>query len=467
MAQKKILSDIWPVVIVANTLPVKQVEKHGKVNWEMSPGGLVSALTPLVEKRGGAWIGWARTPGVAPRPFMLGKIANVPVPISAEEVEEFYEGVCNRTIWPLYHDVLRQPEYHRHWWAHYVTVNERFAQIAARTAKQGGAVWIHDYQLQLVPAMIRERRKDVRIGFFLHIPFPPEELFSRMPWRRQVLEGLLGADVIGFQTPADARNFKRLARRYTEAQEKKSRLHYHGRTVRAEAYPISIDSDKYESTAKLQTVVQRTEQLRTSVGHGRKIILGVDRLDYTKGIEVRVKAFGELLASGQRNIRDVVYIQVAVPSRERVSDYQELRGTVEELVGQVNGNFGEVGFTPMQYLRRNFQIEELVALYRAADVMLVTPFADGMNLVAKEYVATRYDNTGVLVLSEFAGAAPELRSALLVNPHDVDGLAETMHRALTLPVKEARRRMRAMRRIVSQYTVHDWAHSFMTVLMGG
>ncbi len=467
MPQKKILSNIWPVVIVANTLPVKQVEKHGKVSWEISPGGLVSALTPLVEKRGGAWIGWARTPGIAPRPFTLGKIANVPVAISADEVEAFYEGVCNRTIWPLYHDVLRQPEYHRHWWAQYVAVNERFADMAARTVKPGGTVWVHDYQLQLVPAMVRQLRRDVRIGFFLHIPFPPEELFSRMPWRRQVLEGLLGADVIGFQTPAYARNFRRLARRYTDAQEKKSRLRYQGRAVRVEAYPISIDSGKYEATAGLEAVIKRAEQLRASVGHGRRIILGVDRLDYTKGIDVRVKAFGELLAGGKQTIRDVVYVQVAVPSRERVADYQDLRGTVEELVGQVNGTFGEVGFAPVQYLRRNFQLDELVALYRAADVMLVTPYADGMNLVAKEYVATRHDNTGVLVLSEFAGAAPELRSALLVNPHDVDGLAETMLRALTMPPKEVRRRMRVMRRIVSQYTVHDWAHSFMTVLTGG
>ncbi len=461
---QSILSNRWPVVIVANTLPVRRVKSKGKPVWERSPGGLVSALTPIVERAEGAWVGWPGTAGRAPEPFEHGHIANVPVSISSAELRAFYHGVCNRTLWPLYHDAVRQPEYHRHWWVHYVDVNERFAELAAQTVAPGGAVWVHDYHLQLVPQMLRKRRGDVRIGFFLHIPFPPEELFSRIPWRRQILEGILGADVIGFQTKAATQNFSRLAHRYTEAQGKGNRLSFDGRTVQVGAFPISIDFEKYESVARHPAVMNHAEEIRKNLGLGRKIILGVDRLDYTKGIDLRVKAFGELLSKGHDTISDTVLVQVAVPSRERIEEYQELRSTVEELVGQINGRFGEVGVAPVHYLRRNLPFEELIAMYRAADVMLVTPYCDGMNLVAKEYVATRFDHSGALVLSEFAGAAPELRNAVLVNPHDVDGLAEAMGRALAMSAKEARKRMRNMRRVVRRNTVHDWANSFMKTL---
>ncbi len=466
MAKNKILSSVWPVVIVANSLPVRQVKVTGRTRWETSPGGLVSALTPIVENQGGAWIGWPGSAGAVPDPFMHGAIANVPISMSPVEMRGFYHGFCNCTLWPLYHDVIRQPEYHRHWWVHYVAVNQRFADMAAKTVAPGGLVWVHDYHLHLVPAMLRERRSDIRIGFFLHIPFPPEELFSHLPWRRQILEGMLGADVIGFQTRAAAKNFVRLAQRYTDARGRAIRMRLGDRSVRVAAYPISIDFDRYDSMARDPAVLERSENLRDSLGHGRKIILGVDRLDYTKGIDVRVKAFGELFASRRRSIRDVVLVQLAVPSRERITEYKELRSRVEELVGQINGNFAEVGITPVHYLRRQLPFEELIALYRAADVMLVTPYCDGMNLVAKEYVATRCDNSGVVVLSEFAGAAFELRRALQVNPHDVDGITEAMDRALSLPPRESRRRMRAMRRVVARHTVHDWASSFIKVLAG-
>ncbi|MEJ2239921.1 MAG: trehalose-6-phosphate synthase [Gemmatimonadales bacterium] len=462
--QPNILTDRWPVVIVANSLPVRRVKARGKAGWERSPGGLVSALTPIMERTHGAWVGWTGTSGRAPDPFEHGNIANIPLAISSAEVRGFYQGVCNRTLWPLYHDAVRQPEYHRHWWVHYVEVNDRFAEMAAQTVAPRGVVWIHDYHLQLVPQMLRKRRGDVRIGFFLHIPFPPEELFSRIPWRRQILEGILGADVVGFQTDAATSNFSRLAQRYTTAHGKKNRLSFEDRSVQIGAFPISIDFKRYESVAQHPAVINHSAELRKNLGSGRKIILGVDRLDYTKGIDLRVKAFGELLSKGRDTIKDTVLVQVAVPSRERIEEYQELRSTVEELVGQINGRFGEVGVAPVHYLRRNMPFEELVAMYRAADVMLVTPYCDGMNLVAKEYVATRFDETGALVLSEFAGAAPELVSAVLVNPHDVDGLAEAMGRALAMPPKEARKRMRSMRRVVRRNTVHDWANSFMKAL---
>ena len=466
MEKQDISSQRWPMVVVANTLPVRRTKERGKSIWELSPGGLVSALQPIVRRLQGAWIGWTGVAGRAPEPFMHGDIANIPVPISAAEVRGSYQGVCNRTLWPLYHDAIRQPEYHRHWWIHYRAVNERFAEAAAKTVAPGGLVWVHDYHLHLVPGMLRQLRNDVRIGFFLHIPFPPEELFTRLPWRRQILEGTLGADVIGFQTKAGARNFVHLAQRHAGSRGRGSRLQFSGRSIRVGAFPISIDFDKYESIARHPAVLNHAEELRKNLGPGRKIILGVDRLDYTKGIDVRVKAFGELLSRELQTIDDTVFVQVAVPSRERIEEYQELRSSVEELVGQINGRFGEVGVAPIHYLRRNLPVEELTAMYRAADVMLVTPYCDGMNLVAKEYVATRFDNTGVLILSEFAGAAPELRNAELVNPHDVDGLAEAMHRALSLAPRDAKKNMRAMRRVVKRHTVHYWANSFVKALRG-
>ncbi len=454
----------WPLFIVANRLPVVRGKGKGEGTWKRSPGGLVSALTPIVQRAGGAWAGWTGTTGPAPDPFDHDGIAHLPVPISRTQLASFYDGFCNGTIWPLYHGAIREPEYHRRWWRPYVTVNRRFAEITAESAAEDATVWVHDYQLQLVPVLLREMRPDLRIGFFLHIPFPPEELFGRMPWRRQILEGMLGADVIGFQTQGDAGNFLRVARRYADARVDGGQLQIHGHTVSVDSFPVSTDFDHYSQMASDPKVVKRAVQLHHQVGQGRKIILGVDRLDYTKGIDVRLRAFHELLSRRPEVVRECVLVQLAVPSRGRVSEYRELRSQVEELVGQINGEFSEVGLTPVQYMHRELPFKELIALYRSAEVMMVTPLADGMNLVAKEYVATRFDNSGVLILSEFAGAAEELKSALQVNPHDVDGLAETIDMALSLPEKEATRRMSRMREALSDHTVYDWADSFIAAL---
>lgn len=461
----KIAGRKWPLVIVANRLPVYRVEVKGKRRWARSPGGLVSALTPIMERSGGAWVGWSGTTGPAPKRFMHDNIAHLPVPISVTESQRFYHGFSNRTLWPLYHDAVRQPEYHRHWWAQYVAVNRRFAEMTAEAVEAGGRVWVHDYHLQLVPAMIRELRPEIRIGFFLHIPFPPEELFAQLPWRRPILEGMLGADVIGFQTQSGTRNFLPLARRYTDARGRSATsVQFNGRTVYVGAFPISIDFERYESVARDPAVLTRSEEIHKRLGRDRKIVLGVDRLDYTKGIDVRLRAFQELLSRREKTIRDCVLVQVGVPSREHAGEYKELRSRVEELVGQINGQFGEVGVAAVHYLRRNLAFEELIAMYRAAEVMLVTPLCDGLNLIAKEYVASRIDDQGVLVLSEFAGAAQELRSALLVNPHDVDGVAEAVNLALSMPRKEIVRRMRRLREVVRRHTVYDWADSFMKAL---
>jgi trehalose 6-phosphate synthase len=380
------------------------------------------------------------------------------------ELTDFYQGQCNSTFWPLYHDSVREPEYHREWWARYVEVNRRFAEAAAQATAPWGRVWVHDYQLQLVPAMLRRIRQDISIGFFLHIPFPPPELFRRLPWRDEVIEGLLGADVVGFQTRASRNNFLTLASRLASAQREPGGVIYEGRRVRAGEFPVSIDVERFQRAAREPRVIERAEELRRQLGGGRKLILGVDRLDYTKGIDLRLEAFCEWLGRPGSSIRDAVLVQVAVPSREQIPGYQELRSKVEQLVGRINGDYGEIGVAAVHYLRRNLAFDDLVALYRAADVMLVTPLADGMNLVAKEYVASRPDASGVLVLSEFAGAVDELRWALQVNPHDVDGLADTIEQALHLRPREMRRRMRSLQRAVEGNTVHDWANRYLPAL---
>jgi trehalose 6-phosphate synthase len=454
------------LVIVANRLPVRLVTDGDEARWETSPGGLVSALAPIARGEEGAWVGWTGEPDEARAPFEHEGIRQVPVTITAEQVVGSYEGVCNRTLWPLYHRVVRPPEYHRHWWRRYVEVNEQFAVTAADVVAPGGTVWIHDYHLQLVPAVLRRLRRDIRIGYFLHIPFPPEELFVQLPWRRQVVDGLLGADVVGFQTPLDARNFLRVAGRLSAGRRRYRQLQVGERTISVGAFPVSIDAARYASMAEQPDVVAQAEQTRLQLGATRKVLLGVDRMDYTKGIDVRLKAFQQLLANRPGTAREAVFVQVAVPSRERIAEYQDLRRVVEELVGQINGEHGEVGTAVVHYLHRNLPFEELIAMYQAADVMVVTPLCDGMNLVAKEYVATRFDDTGVLILSEFAGASAELRTALRVNPYDVNGIAEAMERALVMGPPEARRRMRAMRRGVLEHDVNRWARRFLHALRG-
>jgi trehalose 6-phosphate synthase len=454
-----------PVVVVANRLPVDQItDPDGSTRWQRSPGGLVTALEPFVAGRGGAWVGWSGSAGEAPEPFESGGMSLVPVPLSEEEVDRYYEGMSNASLWPLYHDVVEKPEYHRTWWDTYVQVNKRFTERAAEVAAEGAIVWVHDYQLQLVPAMLRQQRPDLTIGFFLHIPFPPYELFTQLPWRSAIVEGLLGADLVGFQRPAAAANFVQLARRLHDLPARGSTIEYDGRTVTARAFPISIDVEAFEELASRPDVVKRAEEIRAELGNPRKIILGVDRLDYTKGITVRLNAFQELLEDGVIEVPDTVMVQVATPSRERVEHYVHMRETIEQQVGHINGVFGTLGGPAVHYINQSVPREELAALYRAADVMLVTPYRDGMNLVAKEYVAARSDLAGTLVLSEFAGAAAELKQAFLVNPHDIAGVKNQLLRALRIEPPEAAKRMRAMRRHLARNDLEHWANSFFDAL---
>ncbi|MFI0418344.1 trehalose-6-phosphate synthase [Spongiactinospora sp. 9N601] len=448
-------------LIVANRLPV---DRDGHAGWRRSPGGLVTAIAPVMQRRDGAWLGWHGAPDENLDPFEHDGMHLIPVPLSSAEVELYYEGFSNATLWPLYHDVVATPVYSRVLWDAYRTVNERFAHAAADAAADGAVVWIQDYQLQLVPAMLRRLRPDLRIGFFLHIPFPPSELFTQLPWRREILEGLLGADLVGFQRPGGASNFIRLCRRQLGLQHQKHEIYRDGRVIRAEAFPISVDFGELDSLVREPHIVARAKEIRSELGDPEHVLLGVDRLDYTKGIGQRLKAFGELLADGAVNAGDAVFVQIATPSRERVEEYRRLRNDIELQVGRINGEQGLIGHQPVQYLHQSYQRNELAALYLAADVMVVTPVRDGMNLVAKEYIACRHDLRGALVLSEFAGAADELRQAFLVNPYDVDGLKRAMVAGMRSTPHELARRMRSLRRRVATYNVDRWAGEFLQAL---
>ena len=462
----------YDMIVVSNRLPVDYERgPDGETRWKSSPGGLVTALEPVMRAADGAWIGWA---GVADReldPFEHDGISIIPVPLTADELEEYYEGFSNDTLWPLYHDVIAPPSFHREWWDAYVRVNRRFAEAAARAASDGAVVWVQDYQLQLVPRMLRESRPDLVIGFFNHIPFPAYGIYSQLPWRRQVLDGLLGADVIGFQRAADAGNFSRAVRRlfgYTtrgtiiDVPDADGEV----RRVVARHFPISIDAAAFEEIARRPEVQERAREIRESLGNPETIMLGVDRLDYTKGIRHRLKAFGELLRDGRLTVQDTTLVQVASPSRERVETYRQLRDEIELAVGRLNGDYSTLGHQAIAYLHHGYPREEMVALYLAADVMLVTALRDGMNLVAKEYVACRFDGDGVLLLSEFTGASDELRQAVLVNPHDIEGLKDAMVEAVRMPQRERARRMRALRKRVHDNDVAKWSARFLETLTG-
>ncbi|HEY1489243.1 MAG TPA: trehalose-6-phosphate synthase, partial [Micromonosporaceae bacterium] len=403
------------------------------------------------------------TAGEDLEPFTFDGMHLHPLPLSATELDEYYEGESNATIWPLFHDAVEQPVYRQDWWRAYQKVNQRFAEAAAELAAPDATVWVHDYQLMLVPGMLRELRPDVRIGFFLHIPFPPVELFMQLPGRDRLISGLLGADLVGFQRPLAAQNFQQLAALLLNLEPTEDQVSYQGRIVTARAFPISIDTAAFAQRAADPHVQARAAGIKAELG-SRRLLLGVDRLDYTKGIEQRLAAYHELLADGALSNDDVILVQVAIPTRQRVIQYQQLRERVEAEVGRISGEFGHVGRAPVHYLRQSVDRDELIALYLAADVMVVTPLRDGMNLVAKEFVAARIDDAGALVLSEFTGAAAELDGAFLVNPHDSDDLKRRILDALSAERADLATRMRRMRAHIQTYDVDRWARDFLDTL---
>jgi trehalose 6-phosphate synthase len=453
------------LVVVANRLPLDDnAAPDGACEWRRSPGGLASALHAILQKTPATWVGWAGGTGPAPQLPDIGTLRLRPVPLSEPELRGYYEGFANSTLWPLYHDAVEPPVFDREWWETYRTVNRRFAEAAAEVAEPGAAVWVQDYHLQLVPQLLRELRPDLLIGFFLHVPFPPPELYMQLPRRVELLRGMLGADLVGFQRPQAAHNVAQLAAKLLDAPGADDAIPFDGRVVRTGAFPVSIDVAEMRALNARPSVMAQARQLRHDLGPHKRVLLSVDRLDYTKGIEHRLTAYSELLRDGRVKLRDTVMVQVAVPSRERVESYRGLRDRIEREVGRINGEYGRVGEPAIHYLNQPFDRADLAALYQTADVMVVTPLRDGMNLVAKEFVAARRSDSGALVLSEFAGAAAELEDAFQVNPHDVDGLKDTLLEALDADPADLARRMAAMRRHITRHDILAWARDYLRTL---
>lgn len=447
---------------MANRLPVEFLE-GGRI--AASPGGLVAALRSVIHD-GDRWIGWGEAAAEGPLAFGDTTVTLVPVPLGEDEAAGYYDGFANSVLWPLFHGRLRPVEVDRSQWDAYERVNRRFADRAAEVAPPDSTVWVHDYHLLLVPNLLRRRRPDLRIGFFLHIPFPPGPLFATLPWRRELIAGMLGADLVGFQLEDDAENFLAAADRSLGIDADGHVVRRGTHTATVAAFPISVDVEKWEQLGQLAAA--KGAALRRELGCAH-VLLGIERLDYTKGVAARIRSLGELLDRGEHRAEDVTLVQVAVPSRTDVPAYQEERDDVLAAVAEVNDRHRRAdGSGPVHLIEHAFGERQLAAWYRAADVLLVTSFADGMNLVAKEFVAARSDQDGVLVLSEFAGAVQELGvGALIVNPYDTTSVEMALSEALRLTKDERAARMAAMRRVLRRHDVHRWAASFLARLQPG
>ncbi len=459
------------VIVVSNRLPYTLRRAGDSWKTDKSAGGLATAMGPILEKTVGLWVGWPGDSsgiGDAKRQSVLTRWAEqeryVSVELPADVARGFYEGFSNQTLWPLFHSFPALLRFDPADWRAYVEANRLFCEAVVNQLRPGDLVWVHDYQLMLLPAMLRERVPEARVGFFLHIPFPPSTAFRILPRREELLRGLLGADFIAFHTHRYVQHFRDSVLRLLGTGSRMDRVEAGGRTVRLEALPIGIAPEEFaglveadEKTGRLLSEMR--ERFRCC-----KVLLAVDRLDYTKGIPERLRAYRQLLSDSPELRGKVALLQVAVPSREGVPMYRELRREVDELVGKINGEFSTPGWTPLVYLRRNLPRAELAALYALADVAWVAPLRDGFNLVAKEYVACQRGGEGVLVLSEFAGAAAEMGEALMVNPYDEGRTAATVRRALEMPAEERRERMAALHKRVTHNNVFAWGERFLSYL---
>jgi trehalose 6-phosphate synthase/phosphatase len=459
------------VVIVSNRLPISVSRAEGKLVVARSSGGLATGLSTVHHEGGGSWIGWpghSESLSPAERDSLAEQYEQhkvVAVDLSAEEVQRYYEDFCNGVLWPLFHYLIGQLPFEVEGFELYEAVNRRFADAVVARYQPGDLIWVHDYQLMLVPEMIRQALPEARIGYFHHIPFPASDVFRALPFRDRILHGLMGADLIGFHTSEYVRHFASSALRRLGVSIDVDRMRWEGRTVQVGPFPMGVDAAQIDRSARSAEVAAEVQAIRAP--GSVRLLVGIDRLDYTKGIPRRLMAFERFLRDHPELREQVRLIQVAVPSRINVDAYQEFRDQVDGIIGRIHGEFATPTWVPIHYMFRNLPQHEIVALYRAADVMLVTPLRDGMNLVAKEFVAARGDEDGVLVLSEFAGAASELAEAIHVNPFDIAGLAETYHRALEMPLVERRTRMRALRRRVMRFDVQRWASLFLETLGQG
>ncbi|MCK4573699.1 MAG: trehalose-6-phosphate synthase [candidate division Zixibacteria bacterium] len=460
------------LLIVSNRLPVNI--SGAEDDWTIHPssGGLITALEPLVRRCRGTWLGWPGCSSEAPLSGLLREFSDrqeytlKPVVISEEEIEKYYLGFSNRTIWPLFHDLLGHCTFNSEHWEYYQRVNERFAREIAKLIDGDDFVWIHDYQLMLVGHFLRGMGVDVRLNFFLHIPFPSCDLLKRLPWRQEIMHSLLEYDHVGFQTTNDRRNFiqclKRLAPEApVKKYKRKAEVLVEGRTVRLGTYPISIDYNEFNDFAGSNDVADAAWYIHENLPDLR-LMLGIDRLDYTKGIPERFLAFERALEKYPDLRGKMALVQIVVPSRLHVPEYQHLKGELDALSGRINARFSSQGWVPIHYMFRELSRTQLLGYYRACEIAIITPLRDGMNLVSKEYCASSIDNNGILILSEFAGAADQLsKGALMVNPYDCEVTADAIYAAFIMEPEERQRRMKTLRAEVRRNNVQRWIEWFM------
>ena len=452
-------------IIVSNRLPVKISKEEDQLVYKPSEGGLATGLGSIYKQGDNVWVGW---PGLSVDSdenkkditSNLAKENMHPVFLTAQEIEDYYEGFSNETLWPNFHYFNQYAVYNQQFWEAYCRVNKKFADALEEIINEDDILWVHDYQLLLLPQLIRKRFPKLTIGFFLHIPFPSYESFRLLPWRRELLQGMLGADFLGFHTYDDMRHFLSSVNRLAGLGNSNGQINLPDRKVMVDALPMGIDYDKYASTASAPDTLAREVRYRTSVGD-QKLILSIDRLDYSKGIPQRLKAF-ELFLERNENYRGKVScLMIVVPSRDQVPKYKQLKEEIDLLVGRINGNFGRLNWTPIHYFYRSFPLNALSAFYRMAHVAQVTPMRDGMNLVCKEFIASKLDKKGVLILSEMAGASKELSDAILINPNDIDQHVDAIERALAMPEKEQIKHMDVMQKSLKRYNIHHWVNLFM------
>lgn len=465
------------LIIASNRLPVSIEKLNNNLKLTPSAGGLATGLKSYHKGNDSVWIGW---PGVIPETkkeaaeisTLLEQEQCLPVFLSEEQIVNYYDGFSNATLWPLFHYFGEFTEFNETYWESYCQVNQLFAEAIMANAKENDTVWVHDYQLLLLPNILREKRPDLRIGFFLHIPFPSYELIRVLPWREEIIEGMLGADLLGFHTYDYARHFISSVKRLLGHDVEFNQIKFENRQVYIDVFPMGIDYDKFEKLAlevQSKPIQDRSKEHqdidRFLMGKtDRKIILSIDRLDYTKGIPERLKAFRYFLNKYPEYNEQVSLIMLTVPSRIDVEQYQNLKNEVDILVGNINGEFGTLNWTPVIYFYRSMPFENLVELYSSADVALLTPLRDGMNLVAKEYIASKVNHKGALILSEMAGASRELGEAISVNPHNIPETAEAIYKALTQTDEEREKSVLAMQKRIKRYDVHKWASEFMSTL---
>jgi trehalose 6-phosphate synthase/phosphatase len=457
------------IIIVSNRLPLKiEKDDEGELHFKTSEGGLATGLGSIYKEGGNIWIGW---PGAEIKAKdikqkvvnRLSKENMRPVFLSQGEIELYYEGFSNETLWPAFHYFNQYVVYKNEYWEAYKETNKKFADAIVKNARKDDIIWVHDYQLLLVPGMVRERLPNINIGFFQHIPFPSYEVFRLLPWRREILEGMLGADLLGFHTYDDMRHFLSSVNRLAFLSNYHGEIQLDGRKVVVDSFPMGIDYEKYHDSAASPDTLKREKQYRDSIG-AHKLMLSIDRLDYSKGIPARLKAFDAFLEEYPEYNEKLSLIMIVVPSRDTVEMYRDLKEEIDELVGRINGKYGTIDWTPIHYFYRSFPMEDLSAFYRMADVALVTPMRDGMNLVCKEFVASKHNGRGVLVLSEMAGASKELSDAIIINPNDEKQLINAIHRALNMSEEEQSEHLRIMQSTIKKFNIHHWVNLFMSRL---